>query len=193
MPMKMHSQWTDRQSNEQTEYDAWKGAVGPQHSELPSPGYTVDRGRWPFTPYTAKVTNVCSFTMWCLVATSPLSLPVMNTKTMLYKPCKCNKNAARCRLTSVVFGIVTINTTWIQCKVRIAQIFELRLCTYCSRYLVLKQTPYDRWFETDVGGISLNILMNLSWRSNVIWIGASWMKVKVVTISPSDPVKTSSY
>jgi len=34
-------------------------------------------------------------------------------KTMLYKSCKCNKNAARCRLTSIVFGIVTINTTWI--------------------------------------------------------------------------------
>jgi len=114
------------------------------HSEPPSPGYKADRGRWSFTPYTAMITNVCSFTMWCLLTTSHLSLPVMNTKTMLYKSSKCNKNTGRCRLTSVVFGIVTINTKWIQCKVRIAQIFELRLCIQCSRYFVLKQTPNDR-------------------------------------------------
>jgi len=114
------------------------------HSEPPSLGYEADRGRWSFTPYTANITNVCSFTVWCLVATFPLSLPVMNTKTMLYKSCKCNKNTGRCRLTSVVFSIVTTNTTWIQCKVRIAQIFEPRLYIQCSRYSVLKQTPYDR-------------------------------------------------
>jgi len=50
------------------------------HSELPTAEYKADRGRWSFTPYIAKVTNVFSYTMWCLVATFSLSLPVMNTK-----------------------------------------------------------------------------------------------------------------